>query len=139
MDLGAADVDVAAKRRRDAIAASVSLPTAAAILAAVAHLSAVDAAGLLSTRARRGGGAFGSGGPLTMKKPNGVPEAGRGMGVARTSRSWRQARSNSARVSSAGRTATAPQMTVLGVGVDIARVDCLELIKRRHEEEFVPV
>ena len=62
-----------------------------------------------------------------MEKPKGAPEAGCWMGVARTSRSWRRAHSNAARVSSAGRTATAPQVTVLGVGIDIGRGSCLEL------------
>ena len=55
-----------------------------------------------------------------MVNVDGVPEAGCGMGVARVFRSWRHARSSSARTSLAGRTATAPEKTFLGVGIDIA-------------------
>ena len=101
------------------MAASASLSTAAAMSAVALLLSAVDAAGPSSSCVRRGGGA-GSGGRLTMKNLTGLPEAGCWMGMARSFRSRRHARSNSARISSAGRTATAPQETLLGVGVDIA-------------------
>ena len=110
----------------------MALPTAAALLAAAAFLSAVDAAGPSSTRARRGGGALGSGGPLTILKLNGAPEAGFGMGVARISRSRRQARSRSARTSSAGRAATVPENTTLGVGVDILRGDGFNFVMKSN-------
>ena len=110
------------------MAASVALSMLAAMRAAAAFFSAVDVHGPSSIFARPGGGVLGSGGPLLIQKPKGSPEAGLGMGVARICRSWRQARSRSARTSSAGRTATAPQNTFRGVGFDIARVDCLELL-----------
>ena len=91
------------------MAASVALSIAAAMLAAAAFLSTVEVAGPSSIRVRLGGDVLGSGGPLTMRKLKGSPEAGLGMGVARICRSWRQVRSRSARTSSAGRTATAPR------------------------------
>ena len=70
----------------------------------------------------RGGGALWSGGPLVILKENGVPEAGRGMGVAMVRLSRRQASWSSVRVSVAGRAATHPQTTTLSVGVDMVRV-----------------
>ena len=50
-----------------------------------------------------------------MKNLAGDPEAGRGMGVEIVSLSWRQACSNSAITSSAGRTATLPNTTFLSL------------------------
>ena len=102
------------------MAASASLSTAAAMSAVAFLLSAVDVAGPSSSCVRRGGGA-GSGGRLTMENLTGLPEAGCWMGVEMSFRSRRQASCNTARVSAAGRTATEPHTTTLGV-VDMARV-----------------
>ena len=118
-------VDTAATRRRGAkleIAASNASPIAAALLAAAASLSTADAAGFSSNRAWRGGGVLGSGGLVLIVKENGVPDVDLGMGVATTSRPWRQASINTALTSSAGRAATLPQTIRFGVGVDIAMV-----------------
>ena len=93
--------------------ASVSRWIPALMLAMEALLSASEDAGPTSA-IWRGGGA-GSGGPWLIQKRWGVPEVGRGMGAEITRRTWRQARSNSAFTSSAGRTATLPNTTLFGV------------------------
>ena len=85
--------------------------------ATICLLSAVEAAG--PTSAVRHGGGAGSGGRLTIVNVDGVPEVGGGMVVASVLLSCSHARFNSAWILLAGRTATVPQNTFLGVGVDI--------------------